>query len=654
MSGIKAKAWRIANALRRDPWAPLLSGLLLGFSLFNLPSVPSSSEVDLSLVDVLNYVHQHHFQFGFQITSTFGPLGWLYFPYYLAHSGVWQLLAQLALSLVALGGFCLLVWRLSLFWRCLLLGFFTWAAANMAYRADLLVDVGLLSWGLLCLVESGRRLLASIFVFAIFSGLASLAKISFLLIAPFGVACITTDLLLRRQRNPAIDLIVCYVVTFFFGWVFSGQSPLHFGRFLAHSLITVQSYNQALGLEGLIALRLIGFVMGLLLLLSVAIRCFGSFDQSDLCSRIRRVLLFVWFSLLIFASWKHGFVRLDTFHPPLFLGFTLFLALVGDVFSTEIRLARDCSRALAVICALISAILLQGYFFPPLPRSLLGPIQECRTHLHCLFHPLRYEREMARFRADIHEEYQLPETRKIVGGSSVDVFGQYQSFAIDNGLSYSPRPVFQSYNACNRALMALNQEFYLSKDAPRFVLFDLKAMDDKLPPLEDAWVLRHLLINYRPVAQENRFVLLQMKSAEPCRLTLLREERIGFDQQIDLQKYGDAALWLELDLEPSFRGVLRHSLYAPPVIRFSAWSASGKTPFATRRAPSSMLAAGFVASPLLLRTSDALDLFAGRNVKHPAAYSVAPAPGQENLWRGVIRLRIYKIENAIGASDERN
>src|SRR5439155_13504034 len=140
--------------------------------LWNLPIVGTSSEIDVSLIDVLTFARENHLQFGPEITSTYGPLGWLYFPYYSSHPGLLQFYSQLLLSIVALSGCCLLAWRLTMLWRCIFLSLFTWAAANMAYRADLLVEVGLLCWGSLCLVETNRRLLAALTVFAIFSALA--------------------------------------------------------------------------------------------------------------------------------------------------------------------------------------------------------------------------------------------------------------------------------------------------------------------------------------------------------------------------------------------------------------------------------------------------------------------------------------------------
>jgi hypothetical protein len=632
----------------RYPWPPLLTALVLALISWNLPIVPSSSEVDLSLIDVLNYAHQNHLQFGPEITSTYGPLGWLYFPYYSQSFGILQFVVQLMVALAALSGLCLAAWRLTLFWRCILLGVFTWAVSNMSYRADLLVETGLLCWGLLSLVETNRRLLATTTVFAISAALASLAKVSFLFIAAASVGCVTADLLLRGKRRAALGLLVSFFATFLFGWLVAGQNLFHLGAFLGHAFNTAQSYDQALGLEGLRVLRQTAFFLASLLLVLVGIRSALAFDRNEANYRLRRGLLFVWLSIFTFASWKHGFLRLDGFHPPLFLGFCVVAALVTDILCSQSTVTARCSRALAVLCVIISAALLQTFFFSPLPGSLAQPFREGASHFIALLQPRKHNWEMERYRAAIQEEYQLPRSRQIIGQNSVDVFGQYQSFAIDNHLNYKPRPVFQSYNACNRSLMSLNQNFYLSNTAPRFVLFDLKAMDDKFPPLEDGSLLRHLLINYQPVLEENRFVLLEAKSAERCHLSLLREERVQFGQRIDFQKYGETSLWLEIELTPSFRGSLRQLFYASPVIRLAAWGEPGKSPIIKRRAPPEMLAAGFLASPLLQTTVDVQRLFAGERVR-PTAYSVEAAPGQEALWRKDFRVRVYKIENAIGA-----
>src|SRR5436190_2690754 len=146
MSRIAGLARDFIYVLGRYPCPPLLTAFFLGLTLWNFPIVGTSSEIDVSLIDVLTFARENHLQFGPEITSTYGPLGWLYFPYYSSHSGLLQFYSQLLLSIAALSGCCLLAWRLTMLWRCIFLSLFTWAAANMAYRADLLVEVGLLCW----------------------------------------------------------------------------------------------------------------------------------------------------------------------------------------------------------------------------------------------------------------------------------------------------------------------------------------------------------------------------------------------------------------------------------------------------------------------------------------------------------------------------
>lgn len=648
-----ARAWfvRFYRASQRFFLPPLLTSLLLTIVLLNIPILPSSTEVDLSLGDILSFAHEHGLQFGPDITSTYGPLSWLYFPYFSPHSGTTHLLVDFALTLLALGGFCIAAWRLKLLWRIILLIGFCWGAANVSFRGDLLINTGLLCWGLLCVLESGSCLTVPIVAFVALAVYASLAKVSFLFTAGMSVATITCDLWLRGVYRPAFGLLLGFGAGLLVVWLATGQSIFNFGIFLSHALLTAQSYNQALGIEGLIVLRQYAFALAIILLALLATRLVVAFEPQSRYVRLRRGLLFLWLSFLAFTNWKHGFTRLDSFHSSLFLNFALVMALASDVLPANNAIVRSGANGLALLCSFGAIFLLQMFFFLPLPVSLAMPLSQLKIHLGDLLHPTQYERSLEELRAAIHRDYMLPKFRQIIGQSPVDVFGQYQSYVLENQLQYRPRPVSQSYNSCNRALMALNESFYLSSDAPRFVLFDIKAMDDKFPPLEDAWLLRHLLINFQPVARENRFVLLKAKSAQPSTLTLLREGSVSFGQTVNLQEYGDGPFWLEMELTPTWRGWLRQFFYASPVIRLAAWSDLGKTNIIKRRAPASMLAAGFLASPLLLRTFDIEQLFNDpKNARCPAAYSVDAAPGQQSLWSDQIRFRLYRIENPIGGS----
>jgi hypothetical protein len=640
------------------PFGPLLTALVLGLAVWKLPFVPARDELDISLSDILSHAHEHDLQFGPEITSTYGPLGWLYFPYYSAHAGMPKLFAQLVLAMVAMAGSCRVAWRLPPAWRFLFLAFSTWAIVNTLNRADLLVDVALLSWGLLCLLEMGRSLSISLAVLAVFAALAGLAKISCLVIASATVGYISIDLCLRRKGFLAMGLPCAFLAVFVVGWVACGQALLNFKTFFIHAGWTIQSYGDALGMEGHAGLRGRAFVLGGLLLVGLSLRAGLAFEQTSRSLLARRVLLFLWLALLVFSSWKHGFIRLDRFHAPPFFSFCLVFALATEVVSSEASSGLQWSgRGLAFVCVLLAGNLLQS-FAPPLLDSLVAPIQEFGTHFSVLLHQREFVAALEREREAVRDSQQLPELRKVIGRDSVDVFGDFQAYAVDNELNYRARPVSQSYNACNRELMALNENWFLSQRHPRFVLFQLAPSDEKFPPMEDALLLRHLLLNYRLASQENELILLESASAETSRITLIEEKVAMLRQKIDVEKYGEVPLWLEVELKPSTYGTIRKVFYASPVVRLAAWSGTngGSSPITSaansrirliirRRAPASMLAAGFLASPLVLHTQDVADLISGRAVTRPAAYSVEPAPGQEKLWRPDFICRVYKVEN---------
>jgi len=78
-------------------------------------------------------------------------------------------------------------------------------------------------------------------------------------------------------------------------------------------------------------------------------------------------------------------------------------------------------------------------------------------------------------------------------------------------------------------------------------------------------------------------------------------------------------------------------------VRLAAWRQGANGLLARRRAPAPMLAAGFVASPLLLRTSDVLACYAGQDLPRPDGYSVELLPGDERFWQDSLHFRVYQF-----------
>jgi hypothetical protein len=388
-----------------------------------------------------------------------------------------------------------------------------------------------------------------------------------------------------------------------------------------------------------------GLVVMLLAAAAVIIRAFHAYDAQQKHRTWLRGLLLAWLASLLFLSWKHGLARGDAYHVVYFFGFVPVLALALEVLPCESRVARLWARISGALACVLSILALQSYFFAPGVRSLQQPFRNLSYYARCLLRPAEYCQHMNQAILAKQNEARLPALRERIGHASADVFGDNAVYAIFNDLNYRPRPVFLSYLACTSPLIRLNEQFYLSPAAPEYVMFSLGGIDRRLAPLEDALVLRDLLINYVPVGGEGGFVLLKARSAEPARLSLLREGVVHPGERIDLRGFGSTNLWLEITLAPSVAGRLREFFYRPPPVRLAAWREPGKGLHTRRRAPAPMLAAGFVASPLLLRNEDVQDLYAGRPVSRPAAYSIELLPGQEHFWKLAVRFRVYGFQD---------
>ena len=624
---------------------PVLAAVVVMLTVVIIPPAPDDLGVngDISLGAVLYFAHQHGLQFGTDLVYLYGPLGYLIYFYFSPDAAGARLAVDAALSFAVAAGLCLVAWRLRFMWRCLLLGLFLFLASNVESRTDLLIDTGLLCWGLLCFVESGRRLAVAVAAFVALAAFGSLAKTLVLLIAGLSVLLLAGDLVARGHRRLGAGMVGGFGAAIVLGWLAAGQELRHLGLCLAHSLAVVQGYGQSLGWEGLPQGTWCGLLVALMAMVTVIIRASSAFEAQDKHRTWRRMLLLAWLSALLFLTWKHGLARGDRYHVVYFFGFVPVLAVALELLRPASRAARYWARGLGAACCVLSVVTVQSLFFPPGWGSLRQVCGAFAYHARCLLNPADYCQRMGDVIEAKRREAQLPRLHDVIGSASVDVFGQHQIYALLNGLNYRPRPVFQSYVACNARLMRLNESFYLSGAAPEYVMFNLGPIDRKFPPLEDAMVLRHLLINYEPAGNEGEFLLLKSKSAHAPRLKMLGQGTVRPGEKIGLRSYGRADLWLEIDLKPTLLGLLRQVLYQPATVRLAAWREGDKGLLVRRRAPAAMLQAGFVASPLLLSNEDLLCYYTGNSPPRPSAYSVELLPGDGRFWQEAVQFRVCEI-----------
>ena len=490
---------------------------------------------------------------------------------------------------------------------------------------------------------------------------------------------------LRIWAVRSLTILAVFVLFFMAGWLSAGQSLIVLPAFLSRGFLMAGTYDQTMGVEPPLAALILGLLAVITALAAVIMRCLKVFEPSNPLRRWRQCVLLIWLTSLLFLTWKHGFVRADSIHVFFFAGFVPMLPLLIQTLHCQNRFAKRLGVLFGIGCCVLSVLSLEIVLRPdhlrlaqPLRRAIQNTISLSQPMAYCEVMNQRLQSERARM--------ALPEFSKIASSGTVDFLGNLPSYAVLNSLNYRPRPVFQSYAAYNAALMKLNREFYLSEARPNYVICFLAPIDSRFPPLEDAPTLRNLLINYDLAAGEDAFLLLKARRrpsvaglsspspplqeregerrpfhtqvhAEgqgelalpaPEHLKLVTEGTVRFGELINLTNFSDLNTWLEITIDPTLVGRLRQFLYQPPVVRLAVWDEAGRPLAAKFRAPAPMLAAGFLASPLVLNNATLVDLYCANPVIRPSAYAIEINGADQAVWKASIRFRLYKIENVFG------
>lgn len=640
------QAAQIAPEPKAGLAGPLIAAVVAMFGFVTFPLAMAERNPDTSLNEVLHFASEHGLQFGTQVVSTYGPLGFLIFPHYSEHALGLRMATDLLVCFTVAFGACLVSCRLALLWRCVFLATLIWVPADLFLRSDWVFHTGLFCWGLLCITQSGRQRKWAVLVFAALVAFAALAKVSFLFVAGGGLVLICSYLALTGRAALAVSCVGLFALAFAAGWLGAGQHLRNIPAYMGRGLEVVQGYNGALGMEGLLGARAFGLIALLLATAALVVQVRRAAHDSKIGVG-GQLLLLAWGLLFLLTSWKHGFVRADVTHVGVFLAFVPLFVLVLPSLAKSREPPGWQAAAPSFICWAVCLAAMQLFISAPFPSSAKTRYALFRNNLERVAKPSAYARLASETLETLETELQLPECRKVLGNAPVDVFGQNQACATFNNLNYRPRPVFQSYSACTARLMRLNEESFFASGSPDYWLFGLAPLDRKFAPLEDAWLLRDLLINCEFVLAEKETILLKRVSQDRPRLQLLQEGVIRPGEGLDLRSWKAENLWVELRLNPSLLGRLRQVAFRPPIVRLAAWREPGKHLIYRHQAAASMLAAGFLASPLLVRTPDLLSLFRGTAREAPGALSLDVGEGAW-WWNKQIRFRVYKLENGLG------
>ena len=626
-----ARRWRTWLAPVLWGAATTLLAIILAPLLWRCPQ----GHLDSSWGTVLWHAADRGLAFGQDIVFTYGPLGhvttggaadgpwaatfWTVTGFtllaiapvaVLSRRRPWPLAAALALVLVAL----------------------PWFLTGL----DTLVPAGLLAWGILAITadRDPRRAWLGL---ATLAGLGGLMKFTWLVMGLVTVLAVAGELLLRRRYRAAAVPVLGSLAVFLAGWVVAGQSPGNLPAFLTGSWHLAAGYAKAMGMPGpRDVLLLLAAGSGLVLWTAAVAACHATLPAGENL-RARRGLLGAWLALLTFLAWKHGVLRAaegDIHGGILAAWCAVACCCLAAIPTPRADVTRfGIVRACAVLC--LAVVLASRMGFGPLETNLLAAPQRLIEHIRMLAGRDPRQADVAKACPAKLAEMALPATQAIVGKASLDVFGHRQDYALANGFAYAPRPVFQSYSAYSRWLDEQNEAFYLGDSGPQYALLALEPIDGRFPPLEDALCLRAILNNYRLRGSEESFLVVERRGAEPATLEPVAQGVARIGERVAVTGHDADDLWLEIELGSGLRGRLESLLVRPPRCGIRLWSDADQGEGRAWNAPAAMLAAGFVASPLLESTADVAAALTSGPTRRLRAFAVEAkrVAGGQYRWR---------------------
>jgi hypothetical protein len=551
---------------------PLL--IIFGLLIFpQLPMVqfPAEFYIDVGWMNGLNMAVARQMRFGRDVIFTYGPLGYLSFPFFpeadpqlvrfflltcyaSAVYAAWRLLYQegvtllsglaLSASAIAILFLDLSIWNRNIF-RFEVIGLLLVVNILIAYR-----NCGAIWFDLALL--------------AVIAGVATLVKISMALglislamclagFCSFGGTGIDRKALSRNIA--ALLLIPASMLVFYY---LSEGSLVHFASYLWGSWELILGYSEAMSVAGQIAA--LANVAGAILILVVLTRVLWKNWQRSIDALTVATIVAVF-------AYKNFVVRQDVWHmAPIFFE----LALAAIMVMTRIGSARHRSLVAFVSVMFVgSGIAVTVHAVKPGSTELTGNILNLPARILAY---IRFEETasgLVKRQLAYTDSYRLPEAvRQRVGKNSLDIFPSNILIAKANDVTWNPRPIFQSYSAYTPYLDQVNAT-HIEKSGPAMAIVQWDSIDGRLPFAEEPLTWKTLL-NYYDLEYQTPELLLVRRRLRPKFTSAFAEGNLeaNWNESVRLPATEPGEfIAMKVRIMPNVAGKLSNLLFRPATIQ---------------------------------------------------------------------------------------
>lgn len=586
-------------------------------SLLSFPSYTAANDLDASWSQAYGHFLAHGFQAGVDYVFTFGPLGY-FFTQAFQPELFWQAyIWQLATKLLLVWNLCRISRDIENRWARAALAIFTLILLPCAPAQDSFYFVLIVSGGMvLARSERASRVLIA-------ANIAALAACSLVKFTFFTLAAVMVIAAAVSNGRRGAWYLAGYCVAFLISWVLSGQAVYHIPAYLSTSAAVAAGYG-AMALPGEPALVWLG--ASFLLVISASFFLGIRFDRKGMASA---------FALLIaiLLSWKQGFVRQDSAHVCLFFIQASLIGLLSLAKSDSSR--RPGKHKAFLVCGAGLLGILGLWLSLPAGRqaSIITDHLTIRTAKNLLAAEMP-QREFTRLgeeRRRLALEWHLTKISRMVGDEPVDVISFQQGIALLNGLNYRPRPVIQSYAAFTPELSRMNSDF-VARSRPKYMLYSLESIDDRLPTLDDSLSLLQMVYGYQPAVTEKGLVLLRRRTKSkgvPAQIGVV-STTAEMGQEIAVPS-SDGLRVAKVFFRNTPLGTVESAALRPRNLWIVVRLENGKT--RRFRLIPAMARTGFLLSPLPMTTEEAVNLSLGKPCSKVVSFRIEQSAGRWQAYQ---------------------
>lgn len=575
------------------------------FLLILQPGSPLQGDLlDSSWARVLAYGLLQGKHWGSELAFTYGPLGFItpyldyvpeIFPKYLAAQAIFGILYA-STCWFALSG------SKPPQWLCLgvtLLFFGRYLPGDVAW----LTSTGLSLIAVRQLLQNSNAGLAQTLGLVLVSLLPPLLPLVKASLLPLWLTWLLAGVIMMRGKG-RYDLALLHLLLAtgipLAAWVLCNQSITDIPPYLRNSVLMARGYAMAMGAPPpLNIIDITGLATLAMSLTALALQYWlGPRRAPD-------IALSLALTICIVVSFKAAYTRADFLHTPIF-PVTAIIILSTLPYSRYLASGMWGKWVVAPILApnlmAWTAILVVTPGLNPMAAAVETKRQVSKA-IQVLLDQRQLEQALEERKARFDRILDLPRISSTVGGSDVDVFSHEQVAAYANHLALSPRPVFQSYSTYDFSLAKLNDDFYASNKAPRWIVFKLQTIDDRLPLEDDALAVPRILSNYEPVMTERGYLLLARSGEKICATPAYGlVDKLQLGQTMTIPANGASAWWLRAKVQPSALGYLKSLILRTSALQIEVTTTDGLV-HRYRLLPE-VAASGFIISPALRDNDD--------------------------------------------------